>query len=142
MEGWIEMTILEAIQKRRSVRTFDGSVMKKEDAQKILDYANTVTNPYDIPVEWRLLDAKEEGLNNPVIVGTDTYIAEKMSCVPHAEEAFGYAFEKIVLFAEALGIGTTWITGTMNLVRSLPIPIQMCPTRPFGKHFVLRSLPL
>ena len=108
------MIILEAIQKRRSVRTFDGNPLKEEDAQKILDYANAVENPYNIPVEWRLLDAKKEGLNNPVIVGTDTYIAGKMSRVPHAEEAFGYAFEKIVLFAEALGVGTTWIAGTMN----------------------------
>ena len=37
-----------------------------------------------------------------------------MPRVPHAEEAFGYTFEKIVLFAETLGIGTTWIAGTMN----------------------------
>ncbi len=108
------MIILEAIQKRRSVRTFDGNPLKEEDAQKILDYANAVANPYNISVEWRLLDAKKEGLNSPVIVGTDTYIAGKMSRVPHAEEAFGYAFEKIVLFAEALGVGTTWIAGTMN----------------------------
>ena len=108
------MIILEAIQKRRSIRTFDGNPLKEEDAQKILNYANSVTNPYNIPVEWRLLDAKNEGLNSPVIVGTDTYIAGKMSRVPHAEEAFGYAFEKIVLFAEALGVGTTWIAGTMN----------------------------
>ena len=82
------MTILEVIQKRRSVRTFDGNPLKEEDAQKILDYANTVANPYDIPVEWRLLDAKEEGLYSPVIVGTDTYIAGKMSRVPHAEAVF------------------------------------------------------
>ena len=49
-----------------------------------------------------------------MIVGTDTYIAGKMRQVPHAEEAFGYAFEKIVLHAESMGIGTTWIAGTMN----------------------------
>ena len=33
---------------------------------------------------------------------------------PHGEEAFGYAFEQIVLYAESLGIGTTWIGGTMD----------------------------
>ena len=33
---------------------------------------------------------------------------------PGEEEAFGYAFEKIVLFAETIGVGTTWIAGTMD----------------------------
>ena len=32
----------------------------------------------------------------------------------HAEEAFGYTFEKVVLFAQSLGVGTTWIAGTMD----------------------------
>ena len=30
------------------------------------------------------------------------------------EEAFGFAFERFVLYAQSLGIGTTWIAGTMN----------------------------
>ena len=49
-----------------------------------------------------------------MIVNADTYIAGKMARVPHAEEAFGYAFEKIVLFAESINVGTTWIAGTMD----------------------------
>ena len=88
--------------------------MSAEDAGKILEYASSVENPYHLPITWRILNAKEHGLSSPVITGTDTYIAGKMQRAPHAEEAFGYAFERIVLFAEALGIGTTWIAGTMN----------------------------
>ncbi len=108
------MSILETIRKRRSVRTFDETPLCPEDAQKILTFAEKVENPYDLPITWKILDAKRYGLSSPVIVGTDTYIAGKLRCVPHAEEAFGYAFEKVVLFAEELGIGTTWIAGTMN----------------------------
>ncbi len=108
------MSILETIQKRRSVRTFDGTPLHPEDVQKILTFAGNVENPYDLPITWKILDAKRYGLSSPVIVGTDTYIAGKLRRVPHAEEAFGYAFEKVVLFAEELGIGTTWIAGTMN----------------------------
>ena len=37
-----------------------------------------------------------------------------MEKVPHAEEAYGYSFEKLVLYAWSLGIGTTWIGGTMK----------------------------
>ena len=108
------MTIIETMRSRRSVRTFDGKALSAEDAQKILDFAEKVENPYDLPVTWKILDAKKHGLSSPVIVGTDTYIAGKMQIVPHAEEAFGYSFEKVVLYAESLGIGTTWIAGTMD----------------------------
>ncbi len=34
--------------------------------------------------------------------------------MPCADLAFGFAFEKLVLYAESLGLGTTWIAGTMN----------------------------
>ena len=96
------MSILEVIRSRRSVRTFDGTELRVEDVQKILEFAEKVENPYDIPITWKILDAKKNGLNSPVIVGTDVYIAGKMQRVPHAEEAFGYAFEKVVLFAESI----------------------------------------
>ena len=108
------MNVQEVIRSRRSVRSFDGAELSREDAQKIMDFAEKVENPYDIPVTWKILDAKKYGLTSPVISGTNTYIAGKMKRIPHAEEAFGYTFEKVVLFAGSLGIGTTWIAGTMN----------------------------
>lgn len=107
------MTITEAIKHRRSVRTFESSP-SEDVARKILEFAQKVENPYDIPITWKLLSAKKDGLSSPVIGGTDCWIAGKMRRCPHAEEAFGYTFEKVVLFAETLGIGTTWIAGTMD----------------------------
>ena len=108
------MTTMEAIRSRRSVRTFSGEPLRPEDAQKIAAFAETAENPYGLPITWVLLRAKETGLSSPVIVGEDTFIAGKMRRAPHAEEAFGYSFERIVLFAESMGVGTTWIAGTMN----------------------------
>ena len=108
------MNILEAIRSRRSVRTFDGTQLSPQDVKMILEFAESAENPYGLPIIWKILDAKKHGLNSPVIIGTDTFIAGKMGRGLHAEEAFGYTFEKIVLFAETLGIGTTWIAGTMN----------------------------
>ena len=108
------MNTMEIIRARRSVRTFDGTALRPEDARQIIDFAEKVENPYDLPITWKLLDAKKSGLSSPVISGTDSYIAGKMRQTAHAEEAFGYAFEKVVLFAQSLGIGTTWIAGTMN----------------------------
>ena len=108
------MTGMELIRHRRSVRTFDGNALRKEDAEKLMSYAQKLNNPFDLPVSWRLLNAKENGLTSQVIVGAETFIAGKMRRAPHAEEAFGYAFEDLVLYAETLGLGTTIIAGTMN----------------------------
>ena len=108
------MNVFETIGNRRSVRTFDGAALRPDDAQRIMEFAEKLENPYDLPVTWKLLDAKRYGLSSPVIVGTDAYIAGKMRLAPHAEEAFGYMFEKVVLFAWDLGVGTTWIAGTMD----------------------------
>lgn len=108
------MKVIDAIKSRRSVRTFDGRRLSEEDLGLISACAVSSLNPYDIPIEWKILSAKESGLSSSVIVGTDIFIAGKMKNVPHAEEAFGYSFEKIVLYAESIGIGTTWIAGTMN----------------------------
>ncbi len=108
------MKTSEAVRSRRSVRTFDGTPLREKDAEEILGFARNAENPYGIPIEWKLLDAERDGVSSPVITGTGTFIAGKMRRVPHAEEAFGYTFEKVVLFAESLGVGTTWIAGTMD----------------------------
>ncbi len=105
---------MELVRHRRSVRTFDGNPLSAEDTAKLQAFLQTVENPYGIDIEWRILSAKEKGLSSAVIVGADTFLAGKTRQVPRAEEAFGYAMEELVLYAETLGIGTTWIAGTMD----------------------------
>ena len=78
------MNVLECIRARRSVRTFDETPLTPEDAAAVLSFAEKLETPYDIPITWKLLDAKRQGLKSPVIVGTDTFIAGKMPRVPHA----------------------------------------------------------
>jgi len=108
------MNPFDLIKTRRSVRTMDGRPLSPEHREQLAAFLETVSNPYDIPVEFVLLDAQAHGLATPVIKGEACYIAAKVPQVPHGEEAFGYAFEKMVLFAWSLGIGTTWIAGSMN----------------------------
>lgn len=103
------MKAMELIRLRKSVRSFDGNPLSKEDAEKILDFARHVENPYRIPIQWKLLDAKQDGLSTRVIVGTDTFLAGKVQSVPRAEEAFGYSFERIVLFAASRGEAVEFI---------------------------------
>ena len=108
------MKYTELIAERRSVRTFDGKGLSEKEVSEIMKCAAGADNPFDIGIEWRILDAVKDGLSSPVIDGTDVYIAGKMKRIPYAEEAFGYSFEKIVLYAQSIGIGTTWIAGTMD----------------------------
>ncbi|MBQ6232096.1 MAG: nitroreductase family protein [Clostridia bacterium] len=106
--------LLKTIRGRKSVRTFDGKPVSAEDREKLERYIGTITNPFGVPVRFVLLDAKEHGLSSPVLSGESLYVAGKVDRVPCADLAFGFAFEKLVLYAWSLGIGTTWIGGTMK----------------------------
>ncbi len=106
--------MMKWIRGRRSVRAFDGKPLTAAEQEDLLRYAQAVNTPYDQPIEWRLLNAGEHGLSSPVITGTETWIAGKLRRAEHAEEAFGFAFERVVLYAWSRNIGTTWIAGTMD----------------------------
>ena len=99
---------------RRSVRTFDGRPLSPEDAENICKYIESIPNPYGIPVRFVYMDAKEFGLSSPVISGEAAYIAGMVEKQEHAEEAFGFSFERLVLHSWFCGIGTTWIAGTFK----------------------------
>ena len=102
------------INERKSVRTFDSDEITPSVRENILNYAHSIKTPYEQDIEVRILDKGVHGLSSPVIIGTDTFIAAKMKRAEHAEEAFGYFFEELVLYIQSLGLGTTWIGGTMD----------------------------
>ncbi len=106
--------ITEHIRARRSVRTYDGRTLDESTKEKLLNFAKDIQNPFNIPVEFKFLDAKKDGLTCPVVSGTDLYVGGKIKDVPNASVAFGYSFEEFVLYAQSLGLGTVWLGGTMN----------------------------
>lgn len=106
--------IAELINKRRSVRTYDGRALDESIKEQLLSYANAIQNPFNIPVKFKFLDAGKDGLTCPVVSGTDLYVGGKIENVPKASVAFGYSFEEFVLYAQSLGLGTVWLGGTMN----------------------------
>jgi len=109
-----QMNTIELIQHRKSVRTFSGEAFRAQDKEKLDAFAKEIENPYGLKIEYRILDAKQYGLSSPVLTGEDTYIGGKIRRAPHAEEAFGYSFEKLLLYADSLGIGSVMIGGTMD----------------------------
>ena len=106
--------ISELIKSRKSVRSFDGNPLRPEDRERLEQYMGTIVNPFGVAVRFVLLDAKEHGLSSPVLTGETLYAAGVVEKGPDADVAFGFSFEKLVLYAWSLGIGTTWIGGTMK----------------------------
>ena len=45
----------EIIRERRSVRTFDGKKISDDVLKQLREFADNCSNPYDIPMEIRLL---------------------------------------------------------------------------------------
>ena len=106
------MSIQELIRARRSVRSFDGRALNEATKEKLLSC--NMENPYGIPVTVKFLSAKENGLTCPVVTDCDLYVGGRVKDVPKASVAFGYSFERFVLYAQSLGLGTVWLGGTMN----------------------------
>ena len=102
------------ISQRKSVRTFDGRRLEQQDLDRLAEYIKSIENPFQVPVTLRVLDGKEQKLSSPVVVGTDLYVGGKVKRMPRAEEALGYSFEKFVLFATAMGVGTVWLAATID----------------------------
>ena len=106
--------LMDTVKGRKSVRSYDGTMISEEHRRDIEEYVKDIPNPFGILVEFVLLDAKEHGLSSPVLSGDTLYVAGKVEKKPYADVAFGYSFEKLVLHAWTLGIGTVWIGGTMK----------------------------
>ena len=124
--------LMEIIKGRKSVRTYDGKPLSEEHRKLLEDFVNALNSnaldegafpapfakgaadPFSIPVEFVLLDAKEHGLSSSVLSGEPMYVTGKVEKKPYADVAFGYAFERLVLYAWSLGVGTVWIGGTMK----------------------------
>lgn len=108
------LDITELIKQRRSVRTYDGRTLDESTKEQLISFANKIQNPFNIPVDFKFLDAKKDGLTCPVVSGTELYVGGKIENVPNSSVAFGYSFEEFVLYAQSLGLGTVWLGGTMN----------------------------
>ncbi|MCR5033074.1 MAG: nitroreductase family protein [Lachnospiraceae bacterium] len=106
-------TFLDEVKSRRSVRTFDGRPVAEDLLQQLKDCAAKAVNPYHIPVTFDFFTAKEHGLSSPVLSGAETYVTAKVSVQKNADVAYGYSFQKLLMQAHHLGLGTVWIGGTM-----------------------------
>lgn len=104
---------LNLAQTRRSVRTFDGNRPSAEILNELVKYASGITNPFCSQVRFEFLDAEKNNLSSPVLAGEKCYVSAVLKKGSHADEGYGYSFEKLLIKAHELGLGTVWIGGTM-----------------------------
>ena len=106
------------IQKRISIRTYDKRPVEPEKREALAGFLRTAgDNPFGAAVRFAILDNK----NAPKKLGTygfikgaETFIAGCVKKGGRDIEGFGFAFEKAVLFATQLELGTCWLGGTLN----------------------------
>ena len=118
----INFSVNETSLKRKSVRTYIEKPLSDSDKEKInsfIDYLENEPHPFTAKVRIRLFDvdkdinAKDLGTYG-VIKGARTYLGVAVNETPDAMEAVGYVFEKLVLYAASIGLGTCWLGGTFN----------------------------
>ena len=106
-------SFVELAKTRRSVRTFDGNMPSEQVISELKAFADSIENPYGIKVRFEFLDAAKNKLSSPVLAGEKLYVSAIVDKRTYAEEAYGYSFQKLLMKAHELGLGTVWIGGTM-----------------------------
>jgi len=118
------MDVYEAIETRRSVRSFANRAVEDDKLQRILNAARLAPSAKNRQ-EWRFIVVRDDGLRKavadaaeqpflaeaPIIVaGISTEPTHVMTCgIPSAPVDCAIALEHIALAAAAEGLGTCWI---------------------------------
>jgi len=115
-------SMIEAIDKRVSVRSYaDRSIeqSKKQELMNLIESTNE--GPFGNKVRFTLIDFSEMEKNEIGSLGTYGFISgAKLFIVSAIKDGagamldLGYSFEKLILAATNLGLGTCWLGGTFK----------------------------
>lgn len=113
------MTLIEAIRARRSVRTFTGAPLTKEDNEELSGFISRLNPPFGSKARIALIRTEDDGKliklgTYGIIKGASDYMALIHCEGPMAEQGAGYMFEEAVLKCTQMGLGTCWLGGTVN----------------------------
>lgn len=115
-------SMIDAINRRVSVRTYGEQAIETEKKQKILDLLNSENKgPLENKVRFAFVDLTEEEKKEVRSLGTygfisgaKLYVVSAVKGGPGSLVDLGYCFEKVILGATSLGLGTCWLGGTFN----------------------------
>lgn len=115
----IDFSVEETVKNRNSVRTYEERPLSLQTKQNIREYMDTLSNPFSVTVAFRLLEVKTVESSRKLgtygmIKGASEFIGATVMDEELALEALGYEFEKLILYATSLGLGTCWLGGTFK----------------------------
>jgi len=112
----------EIMKRRRSVRSYSDKSIESHLFNELGKYCHSIeSGPFGVAVRFKLLDLSflsNEELRSlgtyGIIRGAQHYILGAVREGPGALEDFGYCFEKIILKATSMDLGTCWLGGTFR----------------------------
>ena len=108
-------SVIDLIQKRTSVRTYDNRPVEDEKLLLLKAFFEETKNPFGAQTRFEVVESTSGKIGTyGFIKGANTFFGGCVKKGPMDMEGFGYAFEQIVLFATALGLGTCWLGGTFK----------------------------
>ena len=113
-----EFPVEQTVRARRSVRTFEKKSLTMKDKDSMFAYMETLSNPFSIEIPFRYAQAAAGDGGRlgtyGVIKGATEFIGAAVTDGELVLEALGYSFERLILYATSLGIGTCWLGGTFH----------------------------
>lgn len=115
----LSIPVMETIQKRHSVRTYEERELSGQDRAALLYCMEQLNNPFGVPVHTYVIDKKlhvdgEKLGTYGVIKGAGTFLGISVPDMEMAAVAAGYEFENLILYATNLGLGTVWLAATFH----------------------------
>lgn len=115
----LSIPVVETIQKRHSVRTYENQSLRSQDRDALLKCMKQLDNPFGVPVHTYIVDKElrsdgEKLGTYGVIKGASTFLGVSIPDTKLAPLAAGYEFENLILSATHMGLGTVWLAATFN----------------------------
>lgn len=107
---------MENIKKRTSVRTYADQEIPKEIFDQLKSFTKDIEKSCGYQYRFPIINSKLDGKVGTygVISGANYYICGIVKKDDHSLVELGYFFEKIIIFATSLDLGTCWLGGTFN----------------------------
>jgi nitroreductase len=113
------MSIIEAIEQRKSIRSYTGESLSREHIERIICYIAGLKAPFGAQVRIELIHSFSG--TKPVKLGTYGFIggaSDFLALIVEdgtlSEQSAAYLFEQVILFCTGLGLGTCWLGGAFS----------------------------
>jgi hypothetical protein len=114
--------IVEVIRARSSERSFDGRPLAPDDRDRLTRFVGKpAPGPFGNFVRLALVETSADDRAElralgtyGMVKGTRTFLAGAVGAGPGDMEDYGYVFERAVLYATAIGLGTCWLGASFN----------------------------